>query len=100
MKINNGLKIWIYTIIIIVLGLIALYSASFQNVRVSQKIFYDQLILAGLGLVMMYGIQNIDYKRYYDVAYLFYGINIILLILVLTLGKDALGARRWLAVGG
>ena len=44
-------KIWIYTICIMIIGLIALYSASFENVRVSRQVFYDQLGCAVLGLI-------------------------------------------------
>ncbi|MBU0467938.1 MAG: hypothetical protein KKD07_02280, partial [Candidatus Omnitrophica bacterium] len=63
-------KIWIYTIAIIVIGLVALYSASFQNVRVPQKIFYDQLICACIGVVLMFFLGKADYRSFYDIAYL------------------------------
>src|SRR3990167_10792722 len=36
-------KIWMYTTGIMIIGLIALYSASFENLRVSRQVFYDQL---------------------------------------------------------
>ncbi|MCD4781496.1 MAG: rod shape-determining protein RodA [Candidatus Omnitrophica bacterium] len=81
------------------MGLLALYSASCQNVRVPQKVFWDQLAMAILGLVLMYVIGRIDYRRFYDIAYIFYGINILLLLIVLIGGRHALGARRWLQVG-
>ena len=100
MKRDLNKKIWIYTIVIMAFGLIALYSASFQNVRVSQKIFYNQLGFAVIGLGMMYVLGKIDFRRFYDIAYLFYVLNAILLLLVLVRGRFALGARRWLDVGG
>ncbi|MBI5149886.1 MAG: rod shape-determining protein RodA [Candidatus Omnitrophica bacterium] len=93
-------KIWLYTILIIGFGLVALYSASFENVRVSQQVFYDQLVFAGLGLSVMYVISRVDYRHFYDTAYIFYALNILLLILVLYGGRDALGARRWIEIGG
>ena len=71
-----------------------------KNVRVSQKVFYDQAVLAFLGLGVMFVISKIDYRRFYDMAYPFYILNFFLLVLVLVSGKDALGARRWLNVGG
>ena len=91
--------IWIFTFIIIVLGLITLYSASFQNSRVSQKVFYDQLVCAVFGLGIMYILSNSDYRKFYDIAYILYGINLLLLIIVLLGGRSALGARRWLEIG-
>jgi rod shape determining protein RodA len=81
-------------------GLVALYSASYHNVRVSNKVFYDQLGGAGVGLLIMYILSRQDYRRFIDVAYVFYGINIFLLILVMVAGRHALGAQRWLSVAG
>jgi len=92
-------RIWICTILIIGMGLAALYSASFQNIRAPQKAFYDQLQCAFAGLVVMYYLGKIDYRKYYDGAYLFYIFNIILLIWVLVSGRHALGARRWIDLG-
>ena len=100
MKRDLDKKIWTYTVMIIGVGLVALYSASFENVRVPQKVFYDQLFCAMAGLVIMYIIGKIDYRKFYDVANLFYILNIVLLILVLISGRYALGAKRWLVMGG
>jgi len=100
MERDLGKKIWLYTVLIIGVGLVALYSASFENVRVPQKIFYDQLICAVVGFVIMYIIGKIDYRRFYDVAYIFYLLNVGLLVFVLVGGRHALGARRWMDVGG
>ncbi len=95
-----NLKIWVYTIAIILIGLVALYSATTGNVRVSRGIFYDQLFCAAVGIFIMYVVGRIDYRKFFDGAYILYAINILLLILVLVSGRDALGARRWLTIGG
>ena len=100
MKRNLGIKIWIYTVMIIIVGLAALYSASHENVRVHQGIFYDQLFCATVGLIIMYLLGKVDYRKFYDIAYLFYFLNIALLIFVLFGGRYALGARRWMEIGG
>jgi len=92
-------KIWIYTVAVISFGLVALYSATFNNVRVPQSIFYDQLIFAFVGLIIMYLIGKIDYRNFYDAAYVFYILNVFLLVWVLFSGRDALGARRWMDMG-
>lgn len=92
--------IWIFTIGIIILGLVALYSASYQNVRVSQKVFYDQLFCAGIGIFIMFLLSHVDYRKFYDAGYILYVFNFFLLILVLIVGRHALGARRWIQIGG
>ena len=71
MKRDLGKKIWTYTVMIVVMGLVALYSASHDNVRVPQKIFYDQLIWAMIGFGLMYLLGRVDYRKFYDVAYVF-----------------------------
>ena len=92
-------RIWIHTSLIIAMGLAALYSASFQNIRVTQQVFYDQLFCAALGLGIMYFLKRVDYRKFYDLAYIFYGLNILLLLFVLMMGRYALGARRWMEIG-
>ena len=93
-------KIWIFTLLIIAMGLLSLYSASFQNVRVSQKVFYDQLLCVSIGLLIMYLLGKIDYRKFYDGAYGFYIVNVLLLMFVLLSGRNALGAKRWLEIAG
>ncbi len=99
MRLTLEKVLWGCTILIIGMGLIALYSATYDNVRVTQRIFYDQLVCAGLGFIVMYILSKIDYRRFYDVAYGFYALNVVLLILVLVMGRHALGATRWIQLG-
>ncbi|OGX38034.1 MAG: rod shape-determining protein RodA [Omnitrophica WOR_2 bacterium RIFCSPHIGHO2_02_FULL_52_10] len=93
-------KIWTYTVAIIMIGLAALYSASHENVRVPHSIFYDQLLCTAVGLVFMYLLGKVDYRKFYDVAYVLFLLNIVLLVCVLASGKYILGARRWMMIGG
>ena len=51
------------------MGLAALYSASFQNARVSQDVFYDQLRCAIVGLVLMAILGRMDYRKFFEAAY-------------------------------
>lgn len=100
MLIRIDRKIWIYTFCIVAMGLVALYSASYQNVRVPHKVFYDQLAFAFMGFFVMYLLGRFDYRKFYDVAYVFYLINVLLLLAVLVSGRHAMGARRWFEIGG
>lgn len=92
-------RIWALTICIMAIGLVALYSATFQNSRAAQDLFYDQLGAVGIGLVIMFFFSRVDYRKYYDAAYIFYLLNILLLVVVLVGGRHAQGARRWLEIG-
>jgi rod shape determining protein RodA len=92
--------IWIHTLLIIVIGLLALYSASFNNDVVGVSVFYDQLFCAGLAILLMIFLSQGDYRKFFDVAYIVYGISVLFLVLVLVMGRQALGATRWFSVGG
>jgi rod shape determining protein RodA len=92
--------IWIHTMLIIAIGLLALYSASFNNNVVGVSVFYDQLFCAGLGILLMILLSHGDYRKFFDVAYIVYGISVVFLILVLVMGRQALGATRWFSIAG
>lgn len=81
-------------------GLTALYSASFNNVRVGQEVFYDQLGAAVMALVIMGILSCTDYRKFFEVAYPAYAFSVVFLVLVLFLGRQALGATRWFSIGG
>ena len=87
--------IWIHTLLIIAIGLLALYSASFNNNVVDLSVFYDQLFCALLGILLMLFLAHGDYRKFFDVAYIVYGISVVFLLLVLVMGRQALGATRW-----
>lgn len=92
--------IWIAVFLIMASGLVALYSASHENVRVSQQVFVDQAFCAATGLVVMFLLSRVNYRLLYDIAYPLYGVNICLLLFVLISGREALGATRWFSVAG
>ena len=100
MQQNLPRTIWVFTVAIIGFGLITLYSAAYQNVRVSHQVFFDQLAGAVIGLILMFILGRIDYRKFYDAAYIFYALNVLLLLFVLLAGRHALGARRWFELGG
>jgi rod shape determining protein RodA len=92
--------IWFHTIFLMGVGLVALYSASFNNTRVGQEVFYDQFFCALFGLFIMLVLNHLDYRKFYDFAYFIYAFSALFLFLVLFLGHHALGATRWFSIGG
>ena len=87
-------------IILIALGVMMIYSASFSTPDAqesfSNTLFGRQLIYAGLGLILMVIAASIDYRIYGYVTPLLYGLMIALLAAVLLLGESTHGARRWI----
>ncbi|MGH9117626.1 MAG: rod shape-determining protein RodA [Acidimicrobiales bacterium] len=60
-----------------------------------------QAMFFGAGLVVMAVTAVIDYRRYYDLAPVIYGVGVVLLALVLSpLGSARAGTQAWFDLGG
>ena len=93
--------ICLITILIMLVGLAALYSSTFQQGENHlSPIFLKQVGWFSLGIIMLFVAAQFNYRRFYDFAYLIYGLTILLLLVVLVLGREILGAQRWLELGG
>lgn len=96
---------WLFTWILLltVLGMIFLYSTGvyYGEARFHDALYYfkKQLLAAGLGLLVMYGISHVEYTWITDRAGLFYMLSVALSAAVLVVGKEYNGSKRWLALG-
>lgn len=83
------------------IGLLSLYSASFQKAQeMGVSYLQRQLTWLMMGALIAVVLVAVDYHRWLEWAYLLYGINVLLLVLVLAMGVVRGGAQRWLEVGG
>ena len=96
------IPLFLITIMLLIIGLISLLSASYPKGYYNDKIgpfyyFGRQLMFAIIGLVGMWLVSCVDYKKYRKWAFHVYALSIVLLILVLTpLGTSLNNAQRWL----
>ena len=90
-------------LILVILGLVILYSTSAYNgrVRFHDSAYYlkKQLFATSLGLMGMYLVSRVDYHRLVQMAPLFYGASLLLSTAVLFFGQEYNGSKRWLALG-
>jgi rod shape determining protein RodA len=94
-------NIYFLTILIMAVGLAALYSSTAERGQSGvSPIFWKQLWWSLLGILALFLSANFNYRRFYDLAYFIYGLTVILLLVVLVLGREILGAQRWLEIGG
>ncbi len=83
------------------LGLLSLYSAAFQRAQETGISYLQrQLTWAVFGALLAVVLVAVDYHRWLEGAYLLYGVNLVLLVLVLEMGVVRGGAQRWLTIGG
>lgn len=88
---------------LILFGMVMLYSTSSYNglVKFGDSFYYlkKQFFATSLGLTAMYIVANIDYHVWAAFSVLGYGISAILSTLVLFVGQEINGSKRWLALG-
>ena len=90
-------------LLLVVWGLIFLYSTSAYNGRVKfhdpAYYFKKQLFATSLGLIAMYLVSCIDYHIAVKFAPLFYLASMGLSLAVLLFGQEYNGSKRWLSIG-
>ena len=89
---NFRLILWLYTITILGINVIA--SATTSDVYESKQIL--GLILGSIAMVV---IALFDYKFVLKFYWLIYLFNVVLLLLVTLIGVDVKGAKRWIDFG-
>ena len=91
------------TLLLVVIGLIMLFSASFARAYYvtgnSAKYFTSQLIFALLGVAALYGMSRVPYEWYFKLSRLIYGVSVLFLVAVLLIGTNVNGATRWINLG-
>lgn len=86
-------------LLICAVGVVNIYSASSSYVLSGTPYYLKQMSWVLVGLAIMLLVCSIDYHLLEDVAYWFYGILFLLLLVVLAFGKTSMGATRWLHLG-
>ncbi|BBA70573.1 rod shape-determining protein RodA [Geobacter sulfurreducens] len=86
-------------LLICAVGVVNIYSASSSYVLSGTPYYLKQMSWILVGLAIMLLVCSIDYHLLEDVAYWFYGILFLLLLVVLAFGKTSMGATRWLHLG-
>lgn len=90
-------------LLLMICGLVILYSTSSYNGRVkfddSAYYFKKQIFATALGIVCMYVVSKIDYHIMVRFAPLVYICSLILSTLVLFIGDEYNGSKRWLSLG-
>ena len=93
---NSFLRILILALVIALLGILSIYSSTYQKQGVWQDIYLRQLLWLVIGLACFFMFSNFNYRKLWDANYFIYGAALFFLFLVFALGIIRLGAQRWL----
>lgn len=82
------------------LGVLTIYSANAVTTSsFRQTLHVRQMTWLAASLVVLCLACTVSYRNLARFAYLIFGLNVLLLIVVLVLGKVGLGAQRWIRIG-
>ena len=93
-------------LLLLTLGLTMLWSASYAQSEYdtgyasSTRYLQKQAVCAAIGLAAMYFFSRISAEVWFRLAWPMYGISIALLLLVLVIGQEVNGAKRWINLAG
>ncbi|HTY44881.1 MAG TPA: rod shape-determining protein RodA [Patescibacteria group bacterium] len=94
---SSYLSILIIALIISGLGILSIYSSTYQKEgEFWQLVYKRQLLWAMVGVALFFLMSGLNYRRLWDATYVLYALAAGLLFLVFILGVVRLGAQRWL----
>lgn len=93
---NSFFRILIPALIISLLGVLSIYSSTYQKEGVWQGIYMRQALWLVIGLASFFIISGFNYRKLWDANYFIYAAALFFLFLVFVLGIIRLGAQRWL----
>lgn len=93
--------IWVLFAIISI-GLLSIYSALYPQIQANptSNLFIKQLIWLTIGFAILCCSLFVDYQRLRLASPWIYGFVLLLLALVLVVGKEVNGSKRWLEIAG
>ncbi len=96
---NSTLLILAVALLISCMGILSIYSSTYQKEGQLWEIIYQrQIFWVILGALFFLGLSKFNYRRLWDATYFLYAIALFLLFLVFILGIVRLGAQRWLRI--
>jgi len=85
--------------ILLVVGLLAVYSASYSPSEGASSLYIRQMYWIVLGIFTYLMFSLINYRFIVQYIFIFYIFGILLLIYVLLTGYISMGAQRWISLG-
>jgi len=85
--------------LIAAIGMVNLYSATSSWDPSRTPVYIKQAYWLCIGLIIAFSVCSVDYRHLEYLSFIFYGINIFLLLVVLVAGKTSMGATRWIDLG-
>jgi rod shape determining protein RodA len=87
-------------LLLVALGLLVIYSTSFKATKlISLTDVWHQLVFAVVGFGAFLFMARTDYRTWFKLTPLLYGLTLFLLLVVIVTSHAVLGAQRWINFG-
>jgi rod shape determining protein RodA len=90
----------IFVLLICALGIVEIYSATRNTKFDDADLQVKQIYWIIAGMIMMFLISLVNYQTLLENVHWMYGASILSLLAVLIMGRQYLGAKRWIAMPG
>ena len=90
---------WHVVFIVLSICAIGVWNLASASRSEPNPVWISQLTYMGLGAFAVFVLSFMDYRRFQSLAWVFYALCIVLLVLVFLKGKTVMGARRWIGLG-
>lgn len=99
-RIKGDKVIWAVVLVLAFISLLAVYSSTrslaYKLDKNSSHFLVKQLMVLAFGLVIIYGVHKVNYRRLKNLSVLFYLVSLPLLLYTLAFGKVLNGGSRWI----
>jgi rod shape determining protein RodA len=90
---------WHIAFIVMAICAIGVWNLASASRTAHAPVWIDQAIMMGIGAVLVLAMCFVDYRRFMGIAWVYYAVVIVLLVLVFMQGRTIMGARRWIHIG-
>lgn len=96
---NNSYLLLGIAVLISFLGVLTIYSSTYESEGLTWQLTYKKQILWILiGIVLFFLLSNFNYRSFWDLSIFLFIIAVFFLIVVDVLGAVRLGAQRWIKI--
>ncbi len=83
------------------IGIFLVYSATyFHESGPLAGLYKQQIIWVAMAIFIIMAMVSIPGRVFYGLAYVFYGVSLVVLVMALVMGVSAKGAERWIIIAG
>ncbi len=90
---------WHLATIVLAISTIGIWNLASASRSAHAPVWINQTAWMGVGIVVALAVMLVDHRAFQRLAWVFYALVVVLLVLVMVKGRYVMGARRWLTFG-